>query len=557
MPLRFAEPATSAYRMPLTIRHLLTSALTTSADQEIVYRDRLRFTYRDLVGRIGRLASALAGLGAEQGMTIAVMDWDSHRYLDAYFAVPMMGAVLQTVNVRLPAGQIAYTLAHARAEILIVHQDFLPLVDAVLPALAGVRAVIVIMDEAPGTLPAYAAGEYEALLAAAAPDYPFADFDEDAIATTFYTTGTTGDPKGVCFSHRQLVLHTLAANAPFGAQTGSGLGYRDVYMPLTPMFHVHAWGMPYVATMLGVKQVYPGRYEPAMICRLRTEHRVTYSHCVPTILQMVLQAADASGADLSGWMMTIGGAALTSTLCADARRRGMNVMAGYGMSETAPLVAVARVPASAEGDEAATVAALTATIPTPLVSARVIDADGRDVPADGQTRGELVLRAPWLTPCYTGDPAASEALWRGGWLHTQDLATIDAQGQLRIRDRLKDVIKTGGEWIDSLAVEELLVRAAGVAEVAVIGVPDPHWSERPLAIVVPRAGAAVTLEALNGTLAEAIAAGAITRFARLERFETVAALPRTSVGKIDKKLLRVQFGSAVAATEPALAVAGA
>ncbi|KPF54843.1 long-chain fatty acid--CoA ligase [Novosphingobium sp. AAP1] len=538
MPLRFAEPATEAYRFPLTIRHLLDSALTTASDRRIVYRDQGSWTYREFAGRVGRLASLLADLGAEQGMTIAVMDWDSHRYLEAYFAVPMMGAVLQTVNVRLPAPQVAYTLNHAKAEILLVHHDFFPLVEAVLPSLPGVKAVVAIMDGTQGALPAFAKGEYEALSAAASPDYPFEDFDENAVATTFYTTGTTGNPKGVCFTHRQLVLHTLACNAPFGAADGTGFAYKDVYMPLTPMFHVHAWGVPYVATMLGMTQVYPGRYEPEMLCRLHAQHKVTYSHCVPTILRMLLDAAEKTGTDVSGWTITVGGSALSPQLCAEGRRKGMRLIAGYGMSETGPLVSVARIRPGTEGDDAAEIQALTATVPAPLISARIVDDDMNDLPHDGQTRGELVLRAPWLTPCYTGDAKASETLWRGGWMHTQDIATIDPDGYIRIRDRLKDVIKTGGEWIDSIQLEELVATAEGVVEVAVVAMPDAKWGERPLAVVVVRPGAALTLEALNAPIEAAISQGTITRYAKLERFAVVEGLPRTSVGKIDKKLIR-------------------
>ncbi|MCW1988213.1 UNVERIFIED_ORG: fatty-acyl-CoA synthase [Sphingomonas sp. R1F5B] len=538
MPLRFAEPATEAYRFPLTIRHLLDSALTTASDRRIVYRDQGSWTYREFAGRVGRLASLLADLGAEQGMTIAVMDWDSHRYLEAYFAVPMMGAVLQTVNVRLPAPQVAYTLNHAKAEILLVHHDFFSLVEAVLPSLPGVKAVVAIMDGTQGALPAYAKGEYEALSAAASPDYPFEDFDENAVATTFYTTGTTGNPKGVCFTHRQLVLHTLACNAPFGAADGTGFAYKDVYMPLTPMFHVHAWGVPYVATMLGMTQVYPGRYEPEMLCRLHAQHKVTYSHCVPTILRMLLDAAEKTGTDVSGWTITVGGSALSPQLCAEGRRKGMRLIAGYGMSETGPLVSVARIRPGTEGDDAAEIQALTATVPAPLISARIVDDDMNDLPHDGQTRGELVLRAPWLTPCYTGDAKASETLWHGGWMHTQDIATIDPDGYIRIRDRLKDVIKTGGEWIDSIQLEELVATAEGVVEVAVVAMPDAKWGERPLAVVVVRPGAALTLETLNAPIEAAISQGTITRYAKLERFAVVEGLPRTSVGKIDKKLIR-------------------
>jgi len=544
MPLRFAEPAAESYRFPLTVRHLLDSAMMTAAEQSIIYRDQVRLTYATLRERIGRLASMLASLGVEAGTTVAVMDWDSHRYLEAYFAVPMMGAVLQTVNVRLPPAQIAYTLRHAGAQVLLVHRDFFPLLEPLLPALSAVKAIVAILDGAAGEVPRYAVGEYEALSAAASPDYAFEDFDENAVATLFYTTGTTGDPKGVCFTHRQLVIHTLAASGPFGnAANHPSLGIDDVYMPLTPMFHVHAWGVPYIATMLGVKQVYPGRYEPDLICRLRAEHKVTFSHCVPTILQMVLQHAEAHRTDLSGWKFIIGGSALTKGLCAQARQRGIDIVSGYGMSETCPTIAIARRRAD-DDTEAAVVASLTASgLPVPLVSARIVDDEMNDVPHDGASRGELVLRAPWLTSCYVGDAKATQALWRGGWLHTQDIATIDTRGNIQIRDRLKDVIKSGGEWIDSIQLEELVATAEGVAQAAVIAVSDPRWGERPLAVVVCRGNAKPTLQTLNAPIERAIAASEITRFAKLDRFVIVEELPRTSVGKIDKKRMRAEYGS--------------
>lgn len=554
MSLRFPQPAAEAYHFPLTIRHLLDRTLITSAEQEIVYRDRFRYTYRDLVDRIGRLASALRGLGADQGMTIAVMDWDSHRYLESYFAVPMMGAVLQTVNVRLPEPQIRYTLEHAKAEILLVHSDFFGLAEAMLPSLRRVKGVVAIMDGDQGTvLPVWAKGEYEDLLTDASPDYPFEDFDENAVATTFYTTGTTGNPKAVAFTHRQLVLNSITVNAPFGAGVlNPNLGVGDVYMPLTPMFHIHAWGAPYVATMLGLKQVYPGRYEPEMICRLRREHRVTYSHGVPTVLQMLLKGAETTGTDLTGWKMTIGGSALSKALCAAARERGMLMVAGYGMSETCATVSLSRCREGHADDDGLAVEDLTAAgLPIPLVSVRVVDDDMNDVPHDGVTRGELVVRSPFTTLCYVGDEAGSRALWRGGWLHTQDIATIEADGYIRIRDRLKDIVKTGGEWIDSIQLEELVATAQGVAEAAVVAVPDARWGERPLAVIVPKPGAQIDLDLLNAPVDNAIAEGAITRYARLDRFELVEQFPRTSVGKIDKKVLRARFGDDGGAVVPA------
>lgn len=540
MTLRYAKAAPENYHYPLLIGQLLGNVLTIAGDARIHYRDKASFTYPEFVSRVGRLASVLRDLGVGPGTTVSVMDWDSHRYLECYFAVPMMGAVLHTVNVRLPASQVAYTLDHADAEVVLVHRDFYPLLDEILPALPKVRAVIAMDDGEGAPLPAGATGEYEVLSAAASPDFPFEDFDENVVATLFYTTGTTGNPKGVCFTHRQLVLQALNAKAPFGGGPHChSMGYGDVYMPLTPMFHVHAWGAPYVATMLGLEQVYPGRYEPDMICQLRRQHKVTYSHCVPTILQMVLDAADRTGADLSGWRMIIGGSALTKALYKEGRRHGMAIFSGYGMSETAPTVAHARPLGDDGDDEDALADSMTASgVPVPLVQARVVDSEMRDVPHDGQSRGELVLRTPWLTQCYVGNEEASADLWRGGWMHTQDVATIDPHGRIRIRDRLKDIIKTGGEWIDSLQLEELVGMAEGVAAASVVGVPDARWGERPFAVVVAQGGANLTLDALNAPVCRAIAEGAITKYARIDQFVVVDELPKTSVGKIDKKALR-------------------
>ena len=548
--LRYAEPAAEAHRFQLTIRHLLARALLTAPDQRIVYRDHGSYTYRQFAERVTRLASTLATLGAGHGTTVAIMDWDSHRYLESYFAVPMMGAVLQTVNVRLPNAQIAYTLRHAGAEILLVHRDFFPLLAAILPEVPRLRAVIIITDDPVDELPSWATGEYEQLLGAARAGFDFEDLDENAIATTFFTTGTTGRPKGVTFSHRQLVLHAITANAPFGGSNAVPcLAPGDVYMPLTPMFHVHAWGVPYVATMLGLKQVYPGRYESALICRLRREHGVTFSHGVPTILQMLLKASETTGVSLEGWKMIIGGSALTKALLLEARRRGMDVVSGYGMSETCPTISIAMHPAAGSVDESVLAETLTAAgVPIPLVHARIVNEAMEDVPHDGVTRGELVLRAPWLTSGYTEDAVASESLWRGGWLHTQDVATMDANGCIRIRDRLKDVIKSGGEWIDSLQLEDLLGSVEGVVEAVVIAVPDEHWGERPLAVIVAQPHAVMSLDVLNAPIERAIAAGAITRYARLDRFELVDEIPRTSVGKPDKKAVRARFGTGSAVT---------
>ena len=285
----------------------------------------------------------------EPGETVAVMDWDSHRYLECFFAIPMMGAVLQTVNIRLSQEQILYTLNHARAQTVLVHVDFVPVLEQIRDELQSVRTIVLINDgdKSPSTVIPFA-GEYEELLAGSSPDYMFPDFDENTRATTFYTTGTTGLPKGVYFSHRQLVLHTLSELAAFGMPGRQGRFHRDdVYMPLTPMFHVHAWGFPYAATVMGVKQVYPGRYLPELLLKLIQTEGVTFSHCVPTILHMLLTNPAAKELDLSRWKVVIGGSALPQALAKMALDRGIDIFAGYGMSETCPILTLGQVHSSA------------------------------------------------------------------------------------------------------------------------------------------------------------------------------------------------------------------
>ena len=548
MALRFAERATSAYTYPLLIRHLLHTPLATAADQEIVFRDQRRHTYREFFRRLCRLANALKAAGVDTGTTVAVMDWDSHRYLECFFAVPMLGAVLQTVNIRLMPEQILYTLQHARAEVLLVHRDFLPLVESLRPQLPGVRFCVLLEDgEGDTRRPDWLAAEYEGWLAPASADFAFQDFDENAVATTFYTTGTTGAPKGVSFSHRQIVLHTLAVlGAISSAAHGQSFRHGDVYMPMTPLFHVHAWGNPYLATLLGVKQVYPGRYVPEQLLALRAREGVTYSHCVPTILQMLLSAADKTGADLRGWKICIGGSALPVGLARDALRRGIDVFAGYGMSETGPVLAISRLlePAGSLPEDAELERRCRTGLPVPLVDLRLGNAGSADVPRDGRSVGEILVRAPWTTMAYVGDAEASEALWRGGYLHTQDVALIDAQGYLQITDRIKDVIKTGGEWLSSLELESLISQHPGVAEVAVIATPDARWGERPHAVVVPRADWRDRLGVadIQEHVAAAAASGTVPRFAVPERVTLVDELAKTSVGKINKRVLRERYG---------------
>lgn len=526
------------YDYPLLVKQLLPATLQNRAEQEVLYPGVMRYSYREWHGRLKRAANAFAGLGLGAGSVIAVMDWDSHRYFECFFAVPMIGATLHTINVRLSPDQIAYTIEHAEDDAILVHRDFLPLLGQVLARIARPLKLI-LLEDAPGALPEGFAGAYEALLAAAGPEHSFPDFDERRRATLFYTTGTTGNPKGVSFTHRQIVLHTLA-----GAAVGA-MRRSDVYMPITPLFHVHAWGMPYIATLLGVRQIYPGRYEPARLLRLIGEHRVSFTHCVPTILAMLLAAPEAAATDLRGWRVIIGGSALPAGLAQAAVDRGIDVISGYGMSETCPLLTLSdmmRVEAEGVPRRMAT------GIASPMVELRVVDAEMRDLPVGEKATGEVVVRAPWLTMGYLKDEAGSTALWRGGYLHTGDVGYLDADGTLHVTDRMKDVIKSGGEWISSLDLENIASVVPGVAEVAAIGLPDARWGERPCLVVAlrPEAAAEAVEAGLRAAVAAAVEGGHLSKWAHPDRVEFVPALPKTSVGKLDKKAMRARFAASVA-----------
>lgn len=536
----------SAYGYPLLIRQLFEAPLVDAPEQEIVYKGSLRFTYRQFRERVHRLAGALAALGVKAGDTVAVLDWDSHRYLECFFAVPMLGAVLHTVNVRLTPEQILYTVNHAEDDVILVHRDFLPILEAVKGRIDTVKKFVLLADdgEAPAGGGIAFAGEYEALLAGAPARFAFRDFDENTRATTFYTTGTTGLPKGVYFSHRQLVLHTITAMASLGTPRSHGRFHReDVYMPLTPMFHVHAWGVPYLATSMGVKQVYPGRYVPDLLLELIRTEKVTFSHCVPMILRMLLRHPGAEKYDLSGMTMLIGGAAMPRALCLEAMRRGIDVLAGYGMSETCPILTIAHLKPEdlALGEEAQAEIRCRTGLPLPLVHARLLDDAGDDAPADNATPGEIVVRAPWLSQGYLKDATNSEKLWQGGWLHTNDIAVRDAAGYLRITDRLKDVVKVAGEWVSSLELEDLIAQHPSVAEVAVIGAPDERWGERPLALLVLKpgveGGAATEKEIVHFVKGYADK-GFVSKHALLLRAKVVEGIDKTSVGKTNKVALR-------------------
>ncbi|MBL7251074.1 fatty acid--CoA ligase [Alloalcanivorax marinus] len=531
-----------AVESPLLIHSILESGVRSAPDQEIVYADQRRLTYRELGQRVHRLAGALAAQGVKPGDTVAVMDWDTNRYLEAFFAIPMMGAVLHTVNVRLSPEQILYTLNHAEDDVILVNREFLPVLEELKDRIETAKTFILLDDEG-GNLDSQLelAGEYEALLQQAPDHYDFPLLDENTRATTFYTTGTTGLPKGVYFSHRQLVLHTFAGRAALSGSGHGRLNQDDVYMPITPMFHVHAWGVPYVATLLGVKQVYPGRYVPESLLKLLLTEKVTFSHCVPTIIQMLLQSEAAKSIDLSGWKVIIGGSALARPLAKAALARGIDIYSGYGMSETCPLISVALLTPELEKADPETQADYRSRTgrPVPMVQWRIVDTDMNDVPHDGRSQGELVLRAPWLTQGYLKDEENSKTLWHGGWMHTGDIGVIDGDGWLRITDRIKDVIKTGGEWVSSLDLEGLILQHDGVAECAVVGVEDPKWGERPVALVVK--GGEVDEQAIKDLVAGYADKGVISRYGIPDRVVFVDELPRTSVGKLDKKKMRAEL----------------
>ena len=529
----------------LLIKHLLHTPLACSANNDIVYAKGRRHDYRTFARRLGQLANGLSSLGVKPGDVVAVMDWDSHRYLECFFAVPMMGAVLHTVNIRLSPEQILFTINHARDDWLLIHQDFIPLLAQIYDRIERPMGIVLLSDEQPSPEVAMFAplAEYEALLDNNDAQFAFPDFDENTRATTFYTTGTTGDPKGVYYSHRQIVVHTLALGLGVNMSPEQGRFHRgDVYMPITPMFHVHAWGIPYVATLLGVKQVYPGRYEPARLLELIRDEEVTFSHCVPTILHMLLSDPIAATVDLSRWKVVIGGAAMPRGLATAALNRGIDVYGGYGMSETCPVLTLAQldpVPEPRELDAQLTLRCRTGRA-LPLVDLSVVDETMQTVPSPGDV-GEVVVRAPWLTEGYLNDPDRSAELWRGGALHTGDLGFIDEAGYLQVTDRLKDVIKSGGEWISSLTLESIVSQHPGVSEAAAVGIADERWGERPLVLVVAKADVVLAPEALRQQLQQRADEGVISRYAVPEQILVVESIPKTSVGKIDKKRIRSEF----------------
>ncbi len=547
MKIKKIEPAKNAYQSPLLIKNLFDYCTTLNPENEIVYRDVSRYNYHEFKKRVNKYANMLKNLGIEGGETIAVMDYDSHRYLEAYFAVPMTGNILHMINWRLSSEQIHYTINHAEDLVIIAHADFLPVLEHFAGSMPSLKYLIICKDDDSQvfseTLQIH--GEYEDLMSQVSDKYEFEDFDEDAVATTFYSTGTTGDPKGVFFTHRQLVLHTynLAATLGFSGSIACRMSANDVYLPLTPMFHVHAWGFPFLATAYSLKQVYVGKFTPDVFIDLFKKEKPTFSHCVPTILQMILDNHSSDQLDLHNWKVVIGGAPMTKKLAKHALEKGVDVVVGYGMSETCPIIALTHIAPKYKNTDLEIQAEMrirTGIRPL-MVDIKIINDEGKIIEPNDKEQGEITVRAPWLTQGYYREIKRGQELWESGYLHTSDIATINSDNSMRITDRIKDVIKSGGEWISSVQLEDIINSHEAVSEVAVVGIPDEKWSERPLAMIVLKPNKTVTAEELKKYLNKFAESEVISKWAVPQTIEFVTEIPKTSVGKINKKLIRTLY----------------
>ncbi|MFO0650033.1 MAG: long-chain fatty acid--CoA ligase [Polyangiales bacterium] len=532
--------------VPLTITHLLDRAARYAPQKEIVSRrpDRSihRTTWADVHARAGRLAHALARLGVAPGDRVATLAWNHARHLELYLAVPSMGAVLHTLNLRLHPTEIAYIARHAGDKVVVVDETLLPLLTKFIDHVPSVEQVIVMRDTSAPLADKYL--DYEALLAPESKDYPWPALDENAAAMICYTSGTTGNPKGVVYSHRSTVLHTLVA-----CMTDTlGVSESDVVMPVVPMFHANAWGLPFCAAATGAKVVFPGPHlDPTSIVDLMAGERVTLAAGVPTIWLGILALLDQdpSRYDLSTVRsMVIGGAAAPPAMIQGFRaRHRLEVTHAWGMTETNPLGTVARIKSHMEGasEEDRLRVRSTQGYAAVFVETRHVDDGGRLLPWDGATMGELEVRGPWVASSYIGGEGP-EKFTADGWFKTGDVVTIDADGYVRITDRAKDVVKSGGEWISSVALENALMSHPAVLEAAVFAAKHPKWDERPIAAVVLKPDRTATREELVAHLAPLF-----PKFWLPDDVVFIAQIPRTSTGKFLKSKLREEYGDRLVA----------
>ncbi|MCL4331730.1 MAG: fatty acid--CoA ligase [Candidatus Thermoplasmatota archaeon] len=530
----------SEYDYQLNLKNLFPAALWEHPDQEIVYREISRYRLKEFYDRVGRLASALSEIGVKPGDKVAVLDWDTNRYLEAYYAIPMMGAILHTVNIRYPPELIFYTMQHAEDKYVIVSDEFLPLLEKTANLFSFIKGWVVHSDTNKDVKTSlYRSYGYEDLLKSQEP-YDFPDLNENTTATIFYTSGTTGLPKGVTFTHRQLVLQA-SANALIGTKAPFHLNEKDVYMSLVPMFHVHSWTMPYFILLSGNKYVLPGRFDVKRILELVKKEHITYSFMVPSILYMILThpEIESYAKYLDGWKVSVGGSALPKGLAQMAQKFGIYAIGGYGLSETCPVLTTSvfnRKVLDMKSEDERIDYRIGTGLPLPFVNLRVVGTNGKDVAWDNSSIGEIIVRAPWLTRGYYKDEEKTAELWRDGWLHTGDLSVVDSLGYLHIVDREKDAIKSGGEFIPSLLLEDVISLMPEAGEVAVVGKPDPKWGERPVVFLTRKGN--LDAARVRSYLAEQVQSGRIQKWWAPDDIIFVDSMPKTSTNKIDKKELR-------------------
>jgi fatty-acyl-CoA synthase len=499
-----------------------------------------RASFAEVSERVDRLARALTTrLGIEPGDRVGTFAWNNQRHFELYMAVPCVGAVLHTLNIRLFAEQITYIVNHAEDQVIFVDDSLVPLLEPLVPSFEGVRHFILMGDGPAGQLPNVL--RYEELLAEAdsesgvgSESFDYPELDERQAASLCYTSGTTGNPKGVLYSHRSICLHATASLMA----DNLGLSRRERVLVVVPMFHVNAWGLPYAAALCGADLVMPDRFMQAEpLARAIESERPTVMGCVPTIFAGMLRYADTHEVDLSSLSNAVcGGSAVPRALMKDFQERhGVCIHQGWGMTETSPVVTFSDPPEDRGHDERYWDERALQGKPLPWTELRLVDDDGHEVPWDGQSTGEIQVRGPWVARRYYNDPSGDEK-FEDGWLRTGDIAAIDEQAFVRITDRSKDVIKSGGEWISSVELENELMAHPDVIEAAVIAKPDERWSERPLCCVVLREGAAAGADELVEHLRPRVA-----KWWLPDEFAFIAEVPKTSVGKFDKKVLRAQL----------------